>query len=314
MWSHMLKSSAADGMEHAANVKETLAEPALTQDYARKPLSCSTCRIKKIRCDKRMPCCHCVKANLRCAFPTQRKPRDRKPHLKNRPLEGQKQAEAAGDALADRLQSLEAQVSSLQTQLVDANKCDKALPPTHELVTRAVLRPPANAAGAASQIKSSFWASINFEVRHFLMFPFNGLLTNFCLQLQQQLSSRRSKGIQLQFQYNTLAGPSFPVQNHPDVSMLLFKSFQGLRHPLHHPPETHIMLFWHVFKENVEPMVKLLHCPTMASLVERALWYRQTLSTAEHALLFSIYYVATAAMAEETVSADELYPPYRQLT
>lgn len=65
------------------------------------------------------------------------------------------------------------------------------------------------------------------------------------------------------------------------------------------------MLFWHVFKENVEPMVRLLHNPTMANLVERALWHRHTLSTAEHALLFSIYYVATAAVGEETVSTNQ---------
>ncbi|OAQ97691.1 hypothetical protein LLEC1_03572 [Akanthomyces lecanii] len=251
-------------MEPAAIVEDGSAGRASPRKYARKPLSCSTCRIKKIRCDKRMPCCHCVKANIRCSFPVQRKPEERKPHLKNRLPEEQKDAEAVGDALADRLQSLEAQVSSLQTQLVDASNASKALPPKQELVERATQRPLA--AGAVSHTKSSFWASINFE-----------------------------------FQYSALAMPSFPAQTQPDVSMLLFKSFQGLRHPLHHPPESHIMLFWHVFRENVEPMVRVLHNPTMASLVERALWHRHTLSTAEHALLFSIYYVSTAAMGEETI-------------
>ncbi|EGX88683.1 C6 transcription factor, putative [Cordyceps militaris CM01] len=244
------------------------------RSYARKPLSCSTCRIKKIRCDKRMPCCHCVKANLHCTFPAQRKPRERKPHLRNRQPEEQDEAEAHGDALARRLRSLEAQVSTLQTQLVEANK-DSSPPPRYELVKRTAA---VHSAGAVSHIKSSFWASINFEV---------GLLPLL-------LSTGHSY-------YSTLAGPSFPLQNQPDVSMLLFKSFQGLRHPLHHPPETHIILLWHVFEENVEPMVGLLHCPTMANLVERALWSRHTLSIAEHALLFSMYYVATASMGEETI-------------
>ncbi|KAF1736149.1 Bikaverin cluster transcription factor bik5 [Beauveria bassiana] len=271
-------------MEPVMNDDATAHEPPSPRDYARKPLSCSTCRIKKIRCDRRIPCCHCVKANIRCTFPSQRKPRERKPHLKNRPAEEQSAYEAIGDGLADRLQSLEAQVTTLQTQLVDV-KSDKLPASNNELVKRAAYHPRATSAGAVTHIKSSFWASINFELR-------------------QQLSSRRSNGMQPQFQYSTLAGPSFSLQNQPDVSMLLVKSFQGLRHPLHHPPESHIILFWHVFKENVEPMVKLLHCPTMAQLVERVLWHRHTLSIAEHALLFSIYYVATAAMTEETASAN----------
>ncbi|KAM3468118.1 hypothetical protein MY5147_008258 [Beauveria neobassiana] len=268
-------------MEPVMNDDATAHEPPSPREYARKPLSCSTCRIKKIRCDRRIPCCHCVKANIRCTFPSQRKPRERKPHLKNRPAEEQSAYEAIGDGLADRLQSLEAQVTTLQTQLVDA-KSDKLPASNNELVKRAAYHPRATSAGAVTHIKSSFWASINFELR-------------------QQLSSRRSNGMQPQFQYSTLAGPSFSLQNQPDVSMLLVKSFQGLRHPLHHPPESHIILFWHVFKENVEPMVKLLHCPTMAQLVERVLWHRHTLSIAEHALLFSIYHVATAAMTEETI-------------
>ncbi|KAJ3495795.1 hypothetical protein NLG97_g3137 [Lecanicillium saksenae] len=268
-------------MEPMPNSEEGPVGPASPQSYSRKPLSCSTCRIKKIRCDKRMPCCHCVKANIRCTFPSQRKPRERKPHLKNRLPEEQQETVSGGDALADRLKSLEAQVSSLQTQLQDV-KGETAPPAKYELVKRTTVRPHAKPAGTISHIKSSFWTSINFE-------------------LQRQLSSRRSKGIQLQLQYNSLAGPSFPVQSQPDVSILLFKSFQGLSHPLHHPPETHIMLFWHVFKENVEPMAKVLHSPTMANLVERALWHRHTLSTAEHALLFAIYYVATAAMGEEMI-------------
>ncbi|OAA55120.1 Transcription factor [Cordyceps fumosorosea ARSEF 2679] len=254
--------------------------PTSPQSYARRPLSCSTCRVKKIRCDKRVPCCHCAKANLRCTFPAQRKPRERKPHLRNRSPEAHGQEKQ----LADRLRSLEAQVSSLQTQLMDA----RAPPPRYEeLVKR---RSAVHPRAAVSHIKSSFWASINFEAGH--------LLQGF---LQQQLASPRCKSMQLQFQYNTVVAPAAPLPTQPDVSMLLFKSFQGARHPLHHPPETHMMLFWHVFKENVEPMVGLLHCPTMANLVERALWHRHTLSTAEHTLLFSMYYVSAAAMGEEAI-------------
>lgn len=138
----------------------------LPQTYKRKPLSCSTCRLKKIRCDKRMPCCHCVKANLQCSFPSQRKARERKPHFRNRAVV----PVAAGsdnfdDGLASRLQSLESQVSSLRIQLGEA-KAENAASPKYELVKRMPSSPGASSIGGSSRIKFSFWMSINSEVRH----------------------------------------------------------------------------------------------------------------------------------------------------
>ncbi|ETS81914.1 hypothetical protein PFICI_06916 [Pestalotiopsis fici W106-1] len=40
-----------------------------------RPLACVTCRIRKVKCDKKIPCSNCVKANVKCASntPKQRK-------------------------------------------------------------------------------------------------------------------------------------------------------------------------------------------------------------------------------------------------
>lgn len=148
--------------------------------YARKPLSCSTCRLKKIRCDKRMPCCHCVKANLQCSFPSQRKARERKPHLRNRAVAPVVAgSDSFDDGLASRLQSLEAQVSSLRIQLGEA-KAENAASPKYDLVKRAPSSPGASSIGGSSRIKFSFWMSINSEVRHppKSPLPTAGMLTN----------------------------------------------------------------------------------------------------------------------------------------
>ena len=33
-----------------------------------KSFSCLACRQRKVRCDKRDPCCHCIKANKQCVY------------------------------------------------------------------------------------------------------------------------------------------------------------------------------------------------------------------------------------------------------
>ena len=59
-------------------------------------LSCTTCRQRKVRCNRVQPCSNCVKAGFECAFPSGRR----------RPREGRYQ-------LALRLQKLESHLQDL---------------------------------------------------------------------------------------------------------------------------------------------------------------------------------------------------------
>ena len=80
--------------------------------------SCVTCRRRKIRCDRKDPCQHCVKAGIECHFPvTGRLPRrSRDPHgLTKTPLE--KESE-----LLTRIRRLESLVTELAGQLEDGNQ------------------------------------------------------------------------------------------------------------------------------------------------------------------------------------------------
>lgn len=137
-------------------------DPTSPPAYSRKPLSCAACRIKKIRCDRRSPCCHCTKSNIKCTFPTQRKPRERKPHLKNRVQDADGAPDA--EALSSRLQSLESQVCSLRSQLSDVKAATTAAP-QHELVPQTAIASSKNNTGSpVSLVKCSFWLTINYEV------------------------------------------------------------------------------------------------------------------------------------------------------
>lgn len=77
--------------------------------------SCVNCRRRKVRCDRRHPCAHCIRNKAECVFPVSgRIPRrDRDANYPNLP--GQKQAELLG-----RLRRLEAMVGDLGSQVEQA--------------------------------------------------------------------------------------------------------------------------------------------------------------------------------------------------
>lgn len=56
---------------------------------ARKPLSCTSCRQRKVKCDRSDPCDQCLKLGIECIFPTRRirAPRGRQDDLEPRDAE-----------------------------------------------------------------------------------------------------------------------------------------------------------------------------------------------------------------------------------
>ncbi|KFZ04869.1 hypothetical protein V501_08893 [Pseudogymnoascus sp. VKM F-4519 (FW-2642)] len=70
-----------------------------------------------------------------------------------------------------------------------------------------------------------------------------------------------------------------------------------------HPLPSQIPFFWDVFMENVDPITKVLHVPTMAKAIKEAKENLDCLSKSIEALLFAIYYsVITSLSQEEVVS------------
>lgn len=71
--------------------------------------SCVTCRRRKVKCDKRVPCSNCTKAQTQCVFPAPgRAPR--------RPREGAKPVSEREALLLKRLRRLEGVVEELSGQ------------------------------------------------------------------------------------------------------------------------------------------------------------------------------------------------------
>ena len=73
--------------------------------------------------------------------------------------------------------------------------------------------------------------------------------------------------------------------------------------PLHPSPET-IFALWQVYLENVDPLVKLFHTPSVQKQVLRASYNPRNSSPALQALMFSVYYAATLSTRSPKQQTD----------
>lgn len=68
-----------------------------------------------------------------------------------------------------------------------------------------------------------------------------------------------------------------------------------------HPLPSQIPFIWQVYVENVDPLVKILHVPTMNKIIRESRNSMSNLSPGIEALLFSIYYASLTSMEEDEV-------------
>lgn len=69
-----------------------------------------------------------------------------------------------------------------------------------------------------------------------------------------------------------------------------------------HPLPSQIPFIWQVYVENVDPLVKILHVPTMNAIIRKIRSDMDSLTPALEALMFSIYYAAITSLEDDEVS------------
>ncbi|KAF2221559.1 putative C6 transcription factor [Elsinoe ampelina] len=66
-----------------------------------------------------------------------------------------------------------------------------------------------------------------------------------------------------------------------------------------HPSQGHIFKLWHVYLDNVDPLLKITHTPTLQPRILEAATNLQALSPVMEALLFSIYCIAIESLNDQ---------------
>ncbi|BCS07844.1 hypothetical protein ALUC_20214S [Aspergillus luchuensis] len=89
-----------------------------------------------------------------------------------------------------------------------------------------------------------------------------------------------------------------PLPTGSNASILGFRALAHSLHP-YHPPLTESVTLFGVFQENVSPMVRIFHMPTLVRNYWDAVASLESLDKDTEALLFAIYYSAVISMEPE---------------
>ncbi|KUJ24615.1 uncharacterized protein LY89DRAFT_605365 [Mollisia scopiformis] len=290
--------------------------------------SCVTCRRRKVKCDKQNPCSNCTKAGSPCVFPAPgRAPR--------RPRQGGKVVSEREAELLKRLRRLEGVVEELSGQVeVEAvkhspssdnsssvqkdNESENAS--NHKSNTVRVVGmdegsgnrrtwiarswklgagPPKSAygpeevergvgrlvldEGKSRYVASPFWASISEEVD----------------EIRDMLHYQ-----EFDSDSDAPAAPSNVVTEPDHQSFIMGYNSSDVDLKSLHPLPSQIPFYWQTFLENVQPLVKIMHTPTMNKVIKEVQNNLDSLSRSTEALMFSIYFATITSMNANEVMTN----------
>ncbi|KAI0545913.1 hypothetical protein F4679DRAFT_448701 [Xylaria curta] len=281
--------------------------------------SCVVCRSRKVRCDKQSPCSNCRRAGIPCVVPSaDRPPRwaRRLERVAHNAAAGERAAQAADAPTAqvmERLRSLETLVKDLSSQLeqahVAANSSTGNSPASSTQDREGDLHRSAPLTGTSSirsqfgrlvlgdasrsrYVSSGFWSRVNDELDEIRMETQHLAEADLDASEDEELSGTSPSTYELErtaserhaflFQHNlNSAGP--------DLREL-------------HPLPSQIPFLLDVFKENINAAVQIVHMPTINKIARRSRGTDITsLTPANEALMFSIYYAAITSMEDDDV-------------
>ncbi|KAL1596510.1 hypothetical protein SLS60_009157 [Paraconiothyrium brasiliense] len=253
------------------------------------PRSCVTCRRRKVKCDKKQPCSNCARAKIECVFPGP----GRAPRKSRKPPDGE---------LMDRLRRLEGVVQSLNAQVEEHEQQDAerektgggcplgtageeqgGCPSGRDMEGASVVVDNSVEGletrfgrlvvdqGRSRYINNSFWASLNNEVEDLKSILIEQSDDDDEPDADSTFSAQHQGFI---FGYSSTS-----------VDMLSL-----------HPPQQNARLFWQIYKENVDPLVKVLHIPTFEPVLLEAISNPEKITKSLEPLMFAIYYGAVTSM------------------
>ncbi|KAH8690685.1 fungal-specific transcription factor domain-containing protein [Talaromyces proteolyticus] len=246
--------------------------------------SCLKCHERKIRCDKRTPCASCVRLGTLCRYPGPERAKRR-----------QQQKVVVTD-ISTRLTQLERAVTALAEGQIparnDANSPKKFRSinerpenPLHQSTLRDTLPPARRPSSGPTGVTSK------------------GLLLPDRLYINDRLLSRvLEKEQELQ---SAIGGPKISntdtnndsKSSSINVDTILFGSGQcAIDIVTLHPSQREVSQLWQAYITNVNMHIKVLHIPTVQSMLFAAIKDLKNVPYDFNALMFAIYFCATSSL------------------
>ncbi|KAM0543181.1 hypothetical protein ACHAPJ_012436 [Fusarium lateritium] len=305
------------------------------------PRSCVTCRRRKVRCDKQMPCSNCRRAQIPCVFPAPgRAPRQPRRKDPNAPTKNSSQREIE---LMKRLRKLEGIVEELSGQIeVESGgkgPSSASSPEAMHTVQTSSFETPAPSAQRQLSTASSHVGHMGLAggsprgsdatsdqsetTRKHLHQKFGRLVLNdtsgsrryvsngFWAKLNDELDSIREETQKLtdedfddsDEEETPDSSPAVAVSGGHHSFIFGYRS-ADVNLEKCRPLPSHIPFLWSVYQDNVEPLLKVLHIPTMEPIFRDARKNHEQLSPGNEALVWAIYYAAITSLEPDEVKAN----------
>ena len=235
-----------------ANALSYQGSQAAQKASTRKPLSCTNCRHRKIKCDKVDPCDPCQNAGIECIFPTRRiraprggrnavEARDVELLRRIRHLEGMLAKVDAGPARPEGGRSIGNASSTLLSPLLNSNVLGEGNQ-TGVTVDNHYATFVKQQGSSSRHLNREFWSSLTHEI--------DGL---------RQLIEGR---VDDENDYDDSMSPSTEaIDSSPNFILQDSENFIG-SDPVY-PSEDHSGVLFQFYFTNVDPVCKILHRPTV---------------------------------------------------
>ncbi|KAG5924824.1 hypothetical protein E4U61_006409 [Claviceps capensis] len=305
------------------------------------PRSCVTCRRRKVRCDKQMPCSNCRRARIPCAFPAPgRAPRQPRPKDPSAPSKSSSHREAE---LIKRLKKLEGIVEELSGQIEEPGAArasgascgatevkllssnaspEPVYPGADSLPLRqsstgnfedfatcdASSRAASSVGGSSDGVKAkpNFGRMVADEGRQTSRYISSG----FWSELNDALDAIREETQRLTDEDDVDSDCEETPEDSPRTILgnisdhhafiLGYRSADVDLQKLH-PLPAQSTLLWSIYINNVEPLVKIMHVPSVDSIMCDARDNFDKLTPGNKALVFVIYLAAVTSLEPDEV-------------
>ncbi|QQK39722.1 Fungal transcriptional regulatory protein, N-terminal [Penicillium digitatum] len=283
------------------NLTATFPRHAAAEPPSSTSRSCVTCRRRKVRCNKRSPCSNCTKAGIDCIFP----PPGRAPRKSKRPPDAELLSRLRRlEGVIDHLRSsghTEGTSTSVQAPLYASGSSTGRSKPT---VPTSVSAGPQNQVDggrvcpfeesdpkklAPKKFENEFGRLVIDEGRS--RYVSNRLWTSLGDEIEelQDILDHSSSG-----EDDT---PS-PESSHSGSQDGFIFGFYSLSKSLRefHPPTSKVPILWGKYRENVAPLITIVHRPTARELFVEAARHPDALDKNSEALIFSMYLCSIVSM------------------
>ncbi|KAI0862332.1 hypothetical protein F4860DRAFT_502728 [Xylaria cubensis] len=256
------------------------------------PWSCFPCRRRKIRCDRRYPCSHCLKGDLDCGFPVSGRTPTRRHDLPSFASRKEKQ-----DALLGRLRRLEGLVAELGPEL-QGDDHENEVPSGKSTRTRNLSIGESQGGPGGKHYKVADLARVTHELGTLVIdsnesiYIGNWLWGVICDEVKHIRQAVEDNDVEPEPLEKRILKPS--IRGVPFFWGSASQIHENLR-----PLPSQVPYIWETFVENVDPFIKVLHVPTMGRIIKEAKGKFNAMTRGTEALMFAISLAAVTSLQEE---------------